>query len=138
MRDCAAETESVDVAIFCLALMGTDYPSFLEEAHRVLAKKGLLWIAEVPDGFRPVLLQISVSTVSGLVCDVLIMITKQFVHVSPNSLLNHHTSQGMLLHVIIKGLRTSPLKVSCPGPMQCEMECDCCQHVCRCGAALPP
>jgi hypothetical protein len=25
---------SVDVAVFCLALMGTDYPSFLKEAAR--------------------------------------------------------------------------------------------------------
>lgn len=42
-----AETASVDIAIFCLALMGTDYPTFLEEAHRVLKQHGLLWIAEV-------------------------------------------------------------------------------------------
>ena len=26
---------------------GTDYPTFLEEAHRVLKPHGLLWIAEV-------------------------------------------------------------------------------------------
>lgn len=43
----SAETASVDIAIFCLALMGTDYPTFLEEAHRVLKPHGLLWIAEV-------------------------------------------------------------------------------------------
>lgn len=29
-----AETGSVDVAVFCLALMGTDYPTFLAEATR--------------------------------------------------------------------------------------------------------
>lgn len=47
--DCvfATETLSVDIAVFCLALMGTDYPLFLEEAHRVLKPQGLLWIAEV-------------------------------------------------------------------------------------------
>jgi ribosomal RNA-processing protein 8 len=38
---------SVDVAVFCLALMGTDYGTFLAEAHRVLKAKGWLWIAEV-------------------------------------------------------------------------------------------
>jgi ubiquinone/menaquinone biosynthesis C-methylase UbiE len=38
---------SVDVAVFCLALMGTDYGAFLAEAHRVLRAKGWLWIAEV-------------------------------------------------------------------------------------------
>ena len=38
----------MDIAVFCLALMGTDYPSFLAEAHRVLKPRGHLWIAEVP------------------------------------------------------------------------------------------
>jgi hypothetical protein len=40
-------TASVDIAIFCLALMGTDYPSFLQEAARVLKPQGTIWIAEV-------------------------------------------------------------------------------------------
>eukprot|EP00850_Spirogloea_muscicola_P022104 SM000277S10339 [mRNA] locus=s277:25737:28080:+ [translate_table: standard] len=42
---------SVDVAIFCLSLMGTDYPSYLEEARRVLASRGWLLIAEVRSRF---------------------------------------------------------------------------------------
>ncbi len=46
-----AENSSVDAAIFCLALMGTDYGSFLTEACRVLRKGGLLWIAEVRSRF---------------------------------------------------------------------------------------
>jgi len=41
------EEESIDAAIFCLSLMGTDYGSFIEEAMRVLKAKGWLWIAEV-------------------------------------------------------------------------------------------
>lgn len=41
----------MDIAIFCLALMGTDYPSFLREATRVLKPGGLLWIAEVRSRF---------------------------------------------------------------------------------------
>lgn len=41
------KTSSVDAAIFSLALMGTDYGSFLTEAHRVLKPRGWLWIAEV-------------------------------------------------------------------------------------------
>ena len=44
---CSADTASVDVAVFCLALMGTDYPSFLREAARVLKPHGTIWIAEV-------------------------------------------------------------------------------------------
>ncbi|KAK9867631.1 hypothetical protein WJX84_011705 [Apatococcus fuscideae] len=43
---------SMDVAVFCLALMGTDYPSFLREAHRVLRPGGTLWIAEVSSRLR--------------------------------------------------------------------------------------
>ena len=41
----------MDVAVFCLALMGTDYPAFLEEARRVLKPSGTLWIAEVRSRF---------------------------------------------------------------------------------------
>ena len=41
------QSSTVDVAIFCLSLMGIDYGSFIEEAARVLKSKGWLWIAEV-------------------------------------------------------------------------------------------
>ncbi|XP_002979584.2 ribosomal RNA-processing protein 8 [Selaginella moellendorffii] len=46
-------SSSVDVAVFCLSLMGTDYPSYLKEAHRVLKAKGWLLIAEVKSRFDP-------------------------------------------------------------------------------------
>ena len=42
---------SVDAALFCLSLMGTDYGSFLAEAARVLRPTGWLWIAEVQSRF---------------------------------------------------------------------------------------
>lgn len=42
---------SVDVVIFCLALMGTNWLSFIEEAYRVLHWKGELWIAEIKSRF---------------------------------------------------------------------------------------
>ena len=42
----------MDMAVFCLALMGTDYPGFLREAHRVLRVGGFLWIAEVSSRFQ--------------------------------------------------------------------------------------
>mmetsp|Transcript_74224 Transcript_74224/g.170075 ORF Transcript_74224/g.170075 Transcript_74224/m.170075 type:complete len:464 (-) Transcript_74224:18-1409(-) len=38
---------SVHVAVFCLALMGTDWPSFIKEAHRCLCRGGILEIYEV-------------------------------------------------------------------------------------------
>ena len=42
---------SVDVAIFCLALMGTNWIFFIEEVYRVLHWKGELWIAEIKSRF---------------------------------------------------------------------------------------
>eukprot|EP00004_Rigifila_ramosa_P020402 TRINITY_DN5295_c0_g1_i2.p1 TRINITY_DN5295_c0_g1~~TRINITY_DN5295_c0_g1_i2.p1 ORF type:complete len:191 (-),score=44.78 TRINITY_DN5295_c0_g1_i2:22-594(-) len=42
---------SVDVAVFCLSLMGTNLVDFLTEAHRILKPNGLLKIAEVVSRF---------------------------------------------------------------------------------------
>lgn len=38
---------SVDIAIFCLSLMGTNIADFLKEAHRILKPNGILKIVEV-------------------------------------------------------------------------------------------
>ncbi|KAJ5112577.1 hypothetical protein N7532_000622 [Penicillium argentinense] len=47
---------SVDVAIFCLSLMGTNWVSFVEEAWRVLRGdgKGEVWVSEVKSRFGKV------------------------------------------------------------------------------------
>ncbi|KAI0430164.1 methyltransferase-domain-containing protein [Xylaria sp. FL1042] len=42
---------SVDIAIFCLALMGTNWLDFIEEAYRILVWKGELWVAEIKSRF---------------------------------------------------------------------------------------
>lgn len=42
---------SVDIAVFCLALMGTNWIDFVEEAWRVLKWKGELWVAEIRSRF---------------------------------------------------------------------------------------
>jgi ribosomal RNA-processing protein 8 len=42
---------SVDVALFCLALMGTNWPDFIDEAWRVLRRGGELWVAEIRSRF---------------------------------------------------------------------------------------
>ncbi|KAM9801177.1 uncharacterized protein rrp8 [Neosynchiropus ocellatus] len=42
---------SVDIAVFCLSLMGTNLADFLAEANRVLKKGGVLKIAEVASRF---------------------------------------------------------------------------------------
>ncbi|KAG4305570.1 hypothetical protein PORY_001126, partial [Pneumocystis oryctolagi] len=44
-------TSTIDVAIFCLSLMGTNYIDFLKEAWRILKMNGKLWIAEVKSRF---------------------------------------------------------------------------------------
>uniref|UniRef100_A0A8C8AJG5 Ribosomal RNA-processing protein 8 n=1 Tax=Otus sunia TaxID=257818 RepID=A0A8C8AJG5_9STRI len=46
------EDESVDVAVFCLALMGTNLQEILEEANRVLKLGGTLMVAEVASRFE--------------------------------------------------------------------------------------
>ncbi|RCV07094.1 hypothetical protein SEVIR_1G220400v4 [Setaria viridis] len=70
------ESSSVDVAIFCLSLMGTNYPNYLEEANRVLKPSGWLVIAEVrsrldpnnggadPEKFSKAIIQLGFSLVS--------------------------------------------------------------------------
>ncbi|RCH83981.1 25S rRNA (adenine645-N1)-methyltransferase [Rhizopus stolonifer] len=45
------EANSIDVAVFSLSLMGTNYLDFLKEAHRVLKVGGELKIAEVVSRF---------------------------------------------------------------------------------------
>ena len=47
MADVPLESKSVDVCVFCLALMGTNLADFIREAHRVLKDDGLVKIAEV-------------------------------------------------------------------------------------------
>ncbi|XP_078259033.1 ribosomal RNA-processing protein 8 [Rhinoraja longicauda] len=46
--------ESVDIAVFCLSLMGTNLADFLMEANRVLRVGGVLKIAEVASRFQDV------------------------------------------------------------------------------------
>lgn len=43
---------SVDVAVFCLSLMGTNYGDFIKEARRILVPKGLVLVAEVASRFE--------------------------------------------------------------------------------------
>lgn len=40
------EDKSVDIVVFCLSLMGTDFTSFIKEAWRILAPGGCLKVAE--------------------------------------------------------------------------------------------
>ncbi|CAE8631502.1 unnamed protein product, partial [Polarella glacialis] len=48
------EADSLDVTVFCLALMGTDWPLFVTEAHRCLKPGGLCHIVEVESRFTDV------------------------------------------------------------------------------------
>lgn len=42
---------AADVAIFCLALMGTNWLDFIDEAWRVLRWRGELWVSEIKSRF---------------------------------------------------------------------------------------
>ncbi|XP_012459124.2 ribosomal RNA-processing protein 8 [Gossypium raimondii] len=53
MSNTPLRPSSVDVAVFCLSLMGTNYASYLKEACRVLKPSGWLLIAEVKSRFDP-------------------------------------------------------------------------------------
>eukprot|EP00898_Chlorokybus_atmophyticus_P006790 jgi/Chlat1/7111/Chrsp57S06738 len=52
IADTPLQPSAVDVAVFCLSLMGTDYGTFLQEAHRVLKPRGWLLVAEVRSRFE--------------------------------------------------------------------------------------
>ncbi|XP_045204422.2 uncharacterized protein NMB1333-like [Mercenaria mercenaria] len=45
---------TVDIAVFCLSLMGTNLTSYLQEANRVLKNNGTLMIAEVTSRFHSI------------------------------------------------------------------------------------
>jgi ribosomal RNA-processing protein 8 len=47
MANVPLKSKTVDVAVFCLSLMGTNLADFLREAHRALKDVGILKIAEV-------------------------------------------------------------------------------------------
>ncbi|KNB43419.1 ribosomal RNA-processing [Blastocystis sp. subtype 4] len=46
------EDGSLDIGIFCLALMGTNWSEFIAESNRCLHEGGQLWIAEVRSRFE--------------------------------------------------------------------------------------
>jgi len=46
------EDKSVDIVLFCLSLMGTNFMDYLVEAHRILVPGGTLKIAEVKSRFN--------------------------------------------------------------------------------------
>ncbi|EZG66548.1 methyltransferase [Gregarina niphandrodes] len=48
----ALPDDCADVAIFSLSLMGTDWPTFIGEAVRLVKKKGSVFIAEVSSRFK--------------------------------------------------------------------------------------
>ncbi|XP_013880686.1 ribosomal RNA-processing protein 8 isoform X2 [Austrofundulus limnaeus] len=51
MANVPLDDDSVDIAVFCLSLMGTNLADFLAEANRVLKMGGILKIAEVASRF---------------------------------------------------------------------------------------
>ncbi|KAJ8392107.1 hypothetical protein AAFF_G00079130 [Aldrovandia affinis] len=64
MADVPLHDATVDIAVFCLSLMGTNLGDFLMEANRVLVMGGVLKIAEVASRFENV--RSFTSALSGL------------------------------------------------------------------------
>lgn len=54
IKHCPLEADACDVVVFCLALMGTNFIEFIEEAHRILKLGGTMKIAEVESRFESV------------------------------------------------------------------------------------
>jgi len=52
MAHTSLESGSVDIAVFCLSLMGTNLRDFIREANRVLKVGGILKVAEVESRFQ--------------------------------------------------------------------------------------
>uniref|UniRef100_A0A0N5CEI6 Ribosomal RNA-processing protein 8 n=1 Tax=Strongyloides papillosus TaxID=174720 RepID=A0A0N5CEI6_STREA len=52
MSHVPVDSESVDIVVYCLSLMGTNLSSFLKEANRILKNDGQLIIAEVVSRFK--------------------------------------------------------------------------------------
>lgn len=52
IADIPLSDSTVDIAIFCLSLMGTNYGDFLAEARRIIVPGGLLLVAEVASRFE--------------------------------------------------------------------------------------
>lgn len=51
VKNVPMENNSADIVVFCLALMGTNFLDFIEEAMRILRPNGELWIAEIKSRF---------------------------------------------------------------------------------------
>ncbi|GLU11346.1 hypothetical protein SLE2022_281010 [Rubroshorea leprosula] len=69
MSNTPLDSASVDVAVFSLSLMGTNFSSYLKEAHRVLKPSGWLLIAEVKSRFDPSNGGADPNNFSTAVCD---------------------------------------------------------------------
>ncbi|XP_018428945.1 PREDICTED: ribosomal RNA-processing protein 8 [Nanorana parkeri] len=60
--------ETVDIAVFCLSLMGKNLSDFLKEANRVLKMEGVLLVAEVSSRFDDVRQFLSAMSQLGFKC----------------------------------------------------------------------
>ncbi|KAL9458319.1 hypothetical protein AB3S75_007229 [Citrus x aurantiifolia] len=69
MSNTPLNSSSVDAAVFCLSLMGINFPNYLQEAQRVLKPSGWLLIAEVKSRFDPNTGGADPNKFSKAVCD---------------------------------------------------------------------
>lgn len=55
IKNLPLDNNSIDIAIFCLSLMGKNFIEFIIEANRVLKKKGVLFVAEIESRIKDII-----------------------------------------------------------------------------------
>ncbi|KAL4524683.1 hypothetical protein Ndes2526A_g06797 [Nannochloris sp. 'desiccata'] len=135
MSNLPLQKETIDVAVFCLSLMGTDYGEFLEEAARVLTQTGWIWIAEVQSRFVDASGRSVLKEFIAAVTQLGFTLKKQDASNSHFLLLQFQAEAQATVHTVITtecgayfgwqslGLVYSHRKAGQPGPLTRIMSC---------------
>jgi ribosomal RNA-processing protein 8 len=94
-------SETIDVGIFCLALMGTNLADFIREGYRVLKPDGILIIAEVRSRFESTTNDDTNSNLKGLKKGVDAL--KDFIHALDQlGFMTYHTDRSNKMFLLLQ------------------------------------